>query len=292
MIFFVLIPGATPAMCPYPYNKAGGISCDDKYSPRSKWIEYDSQILNALFCVTGFGLLPWRLRDFYYLYRWRICKDHNGHRKLAGIYKGWYRLPGSDQLSEDLGPPPAPEKEKKMKNRKEVEVADEALPAYTDEDLATLSANPAVPLPVWKMPEPPLTGVRSAPTKSWNLDIVIWMYILNSAFQVCLAGFMWGMTRFNRPSWATALFIVLGFLTGIAAGLVVFKEGKKVKAAEGIPVKDYDVVENVEEFQERRVREEKKQQRRDKKSNRHAEKSDGADVAQRIVTRERDVAVK
>ncbi|KFY94778.1 hypothetical protein V498_03727 [Pseudogymnoascus sp. VKM F-4517 (FW-2822)] len=31
-------------------------TCDDINSPRRVWIEIDSQILNALFCVTGFGL--------------------------------------------------------------------------------------------------------------------------------------------------------------------------------------------------------------------------------------------
>ncbi|CAF4549618.1 unnamed protein product [Rotaria sp. Silwood1] len=35
---------------------------------RKIWIEIDSQILNALFCVTGIGLIPWRVRDLYQLY--------------------------------------------------------------------------------------------------------------------------------------------------------------------------------------------------------------------------------
>jgi len=35
---------------------------------RKKWIEIDSQILNALFCVTGIGLIPWRVRDLYHAY--------------------------------------------------------------------------------------------------------------------------------------------------------------------------------------------------------------------------------
>jgi MFS family permease len=36
---------------------------------RKVWIEIDSQILNALFCVTGLGLIPWRVRDLYQVYR-------------------------------------------------------------------------------------------------------------------------------------------------------------------------------------------------------------------------------
>ncbi|KAH6724988.1 hypothetical protein BKA61DRAFT_688300 [Leptodontidium sp. MPI-SDFR-AT-0119] len=49
MLFFLLL-GATPAMN-HP-------SKDADSSPRNKWLEIDSRILNALFCVTGFGLAP------------------------------------------------------------------------------------------------------------------------------------------------------------------------------------------------------------------------------------------
>ncbi|QSS64467.1 hypothetical protein I7I51_01535, partial [Histoplasma capsulatum] len=61
MIFFLLL-NAAPALC--------NSSCSASNSARKIWIEIDSQILNALFCVTGFGLIPWRFRDFYYLLQW------------------------------------------------------------------------------------------------------------------------------------------------------------------------------------------------------------------------------
>src|SRR5215471_13975027 len=48
-----------------------------------KGIEIDAQILNALFCVTGIGLLPWRLRDGYLLFR-------GNWPKLSKIHAGWY----------------------------------------------------------------------------------------------------------------------------------------------------------------------------------------------------------
>ncbi|KAF4332437.1 hypothetical protein FBEOM_13767 [Fusarium beomiforme] len=60
MLFFLLLKAA-PAMN-HP-------SADDDDSPRKKWLEIDSQILNALFCVTGFGLAPWRFRDLYLFVR-------------------------------------------------------------------------------------------------------------------------------------------------------------------------------------------------------------------------------
>ena len=67
MLFFLLL-NAAPAMC-HP-------SCNDDYSSRKIWLEIDSQILNALFCVTGFGLAPWRFRDFYWMVR---CYSHDQH---------------------------------------------------------------------------------------------------------------------------------------------------------------------------------------------------------------------
>jgi hypothetical protein len=57
-VLFFLLLGAAPAMN-HP-------SKDAISSPRKIWIEIDSQILNALFCVTGFGLAPWRFRDLYW----------------------------------------------------------------------------------------------------------------------------------------------------------------------------------------------------------------------------------
>jgi hypothetical protein len=46
-MLFLLLCNASKAMC--------RPTCNDINSPRRIWIEIDSQILNALFCVTGFG---------------------------------------------------------------------------------------------------------------------------------------------------------------------------------------------------------------------------------------------
>jgi len=54
MLFLILVGAANKTMP----NK----------ETRDNWIEIDSQILNALFCLTGIGLLPWRMRDLYHLY--------------------------------------------------------------------------------------------------------------------------------------------------------------------------------------------------------------------------------
>jgi hypothetical protein len=47
---------------------------------------------------------------------------------------------------------------------------------------------------------------------------------------------MWGLNRFNRPSWVTALLIVIGMLSAMAAGILQLIESKKIKAREGIPL--------------------------------------------------------
>ena len=200
-MLFLLLINSSPAMC-HP-------SCNAINSSRRIWIEIDSQILNALFCVTGFGLIPWRFRDFYYLLKWRIGKQPNALRRLAGIHSGWFRLPGSEKL--------------------------QLVPSTDDE------ANPAVPIPLMKAPPPPLTGVRAPRSALWKLDFVIWMFVLNTFLQVVLSGFMWGLNRIDRPSWSTGTFVAMACIVAAAGGLVIFLDGKKVKNIEGVPVSGEDL---------------------------------------------------
>ncbi len=96
-------------MC-WGYNPQGELvlDCDNIEGPRRKWIEWDSQVLNALFCVTGFGLIPWRFRDLYYLLQFRMMGKYEGLQRLAGIHRSWIRLPGSQDLPVDVVSDPAP----------------------------------------------------------------------------------------------------------------------------------------------------------------------------------------
>ena len=198
-----------PAMC-HP-------SCNHIDSPRRKWIEWDAQILNALFCVTGFGLAPWRFRDLYYLMRYRILKDSRGLRRLAGIHRGWFRLPGSEALPADLGPHNIPQ---------QVDVDD----SYNN-----------VPFPEAKIPDAPLTGVRAPASRVWKMDLVVWLMVWNTFFQICLAAFMWTLNRYDRPSWATGLFVALACIVGAVGGYFMFAEGKAIKSIEGVPLSQEDI---------------------------------------------------
>ena len=215
-MLFLLLCNASPAMCQTGY---GTTDCDDKAtSPRQIWLEIDSQILNALFCVTGFGLIPWRFRDFYYLMRFRVKKEQAALRRLAGYHRGWFRLPGSDQL-------PA----------KPIEV-----------EMSKTSSNPAVPLPAKKVPHPPLTGAWAPPTALWKMDFVVWAFVLNTVVQAALSGCMWGLNRFNRPSWVTGFLVALACIIAGMGGIMQFVEGKRIKKVEGIPLDTAEDLQDVE----------------------------------------------
>ncbi len=208
-MLFLLLCNAAPAMC------LDG-DCNHIDSPRRIWIETDSQILNGLFCVTGFGLAPWRFRDAYHLFRYRYGKDQKALRALAGIHRGWFRLEGSETLPAHLSP----------KN--------------VEEALGTFDLD-KVPYPLETIPEAPPTGERAPPTKLWKMDFVVWLQLSNTAFQVCLCVFMWAMDRYARPSWSTGLFVCLACIVGCVAGIMMGAEGKAVKRIEGVPLTKKDL---------------------------------------------------
>ncbi|KAL8946204.1 MAG: hypothetical protein Q9222_007374, partial [Ikaeria aurantiellina] len=228
MLFLLLIGGGKQYMC-FPPGSHGEKDCNDLQSPRRIWIEIDSQILNALFCVTGFGLIPWRFRDLYYLLKWRVGRNYDGLRKLAGIHRSWFRLPESDQLPID------------GTKTRDYETSN---PAHT-----------AIPIPASKAPDQPLTGIRAPPTSLWKLDYVIWAYVLNTFLQIVLSVFMWALNRYDRPSWSTGTFVALACIVAGLGGLMVFQEGKRVKAVEGIPVPEAEVLKDIENQVEEKKKE-------------------------------------
>lgn len=257
-MLFLLLCNASPYMCwapihtpenqrhmspaaalslPGPYYK----NCNDINSPRRIWIEIDSQILNALFCVTGFGLAPWRFRDLYYLLRWRFTSEKKagrmeklyGMRILAGIYKSWFRLPGSETLDNLSTQEYLNTLEKTSGSTTTASTRD--LEAF----LSTFPENDVrIPLPLSKQPPTPPTSIRAPPTAPWKLDFFVWCQAWNTFFQCCLCGFMWGMNRYARPPWSTGLFVALACGIAGVGGWMSFKEGKKVKKVEGVVRKD------------------------------------------------------
>lgn len=206
-MLFLLICNAAPAMCKP--------TCEDINSSRRKWIEIDSQILNGLFCVTGFGTIPWRFRDLWYLMQYRLLKKEIGLRRLAVIHRNWFRI--SSTL--------------------------DTFTVHNPNDGGPTNARQiSFITPELKVPTPPLTGIYSPPTAMWKLDFVIWSMVWNTIFQIVLSGLMWGLNRYDRPGWSTGLFIALGCIVGGMGGLVSFLEAKKVKSIEGVEVTHQDLV--------------------------------------------------
>jgi len=196
---FLLSLHAAPAMC-VP-------SCVDMDSPNKKWIEIDSQILNAMFCVTAFGLIPWRFRDLSWLLLWRFgssTRSEAALRQLAEVHSGWFRLGSQGEVGFGLN---------------DVE-------------------NPAMPLSSAQKMERPPSGKRAPLTASWKLDYVIWLFVWNTFFQAILCGFMWGYDRRKRPAWGVYVFLCLGMASSAAAGLMMFFEGRKVSKIEKLSIKD------------------------------------------------------
>ncbi|KAI1374656.1 hypothetical protein F4677DRAFT_163436 [Hypoxylon crocopeplum] len=211
-MLFLLLCNAAPQMC----LVNGVYDCNHIDSPRRIWIETDSQILNGLFCVTGFGLAPWRFRDWYFLLRYRLRGDQKALRRLAGVHRGWFRLSGSNQLPIALGP----------KN--------------IEETAANFNID-SVPYPLATISDAPPTGIRAPPTNLWKLDFVIYFNVANTFLQCVLSGFMWALNRYDRPSWSTGLFVCLACIAGAIAGIMMGVEGKHVKAIEGVPLTKRDI---------------------------------------------------
>lgn len=206
-MLFLLLCNAAPSMC-HP-------SCDNINSSRRIWIEIDSQILNGLFCVTGFGTIPWRFRDLYLLLLYRIRKEEMALRRLAGTNRGWFRLAGSEGLPVELGP----------------------------ENIGFVVSNiytSTIPYPSDQIPNAPFTGIRAPATSLWKLDFAVWAMVMNTFFQTCLAGVMWGFDRHDRPSWCTGLFMALACLVAGCGAAMSFVERRKVKGIEGLPVSAQD----------------------------------------------------
>jgi hypothetical protein len=140
---------------------------------------------------------------------WRldgVKRRETGIRRLAGIHRGWYRLQRSDTLPADAS----------AKN-------------VSPED-------PAVPIPSEKIPDPPPTNIHAPPTKPWKMHVVVWMNVFNTLLQVVLCFYMWHYNRYDRPSWATRLFVALGCIVAGLGGIMMVHEGEYVKRVEGVPI--------------------------------------------------------
>ncbi|RPA82121.1 hypothetical protein BJ508DRAFT_414372 [Ascobolus immersus RN42] len=61
---------------------------------RLHWIEIASQVVNALFTLTGFGLAPWRFRDLYWLIRAKYFHSTHSWGRICKKNVSWFRPDG------------------------------------------------------------------------------------------------------------------------------------------------------------------------------------------------------
>lgn len=199
MLFFLELHAA-PAMNHPDHGNADS-------SPRKIWLEIDSQILNALFCLTAWGLAPWRFRDLYWIGVWRLSRNVSRSkaaiRRLAARNESWFRMRDSDF---------------------EEGTVDEAFHRKQT-----------------------FSGLVAPPTATWKMDFVVHMMVLNSLLQAGMAFFMWHWNRIDRPSWGTGTFIGLGCAVSLFAGIMSWWEGRKIKKIEGPKVISKDEEEEEEE---------------------------------------------
>lgn len=175
------------------------------------WTEICEQILNGLFCLTGIGLIPWRVVDTYrVIYIWYYKRLTRKLRKKAGLPELYDK--------EDLPDP--------IFDPNHVRV-------LTDKQQYQLHHHQKkfMKSQTWYRPH----GTETH--RAFPINTALWICIFNDAnsvFQCTLAGCMWGMNRFQRPAWSTSVLILLAFTCGIISGILIWRGGKKTKRTERV----------------------------------------------------------
>lgn len=247
-MLFLLLCNAAPAM-----TKEWGP--DDKvHSPRQIWIEIDSQILNALFCITGLGLFPVRARDFYYYIRGTslslLLKSNNEKSKKRIITKsssGTFSRnnciqEGTNTNNTNDNEQKHPDEIDLEKGKQSLEKKSNTIVKSDSKDVVTDDDNDydddTNRRDNWdggdiyyrrKILKYHSSWFLEGYSNEWKLLTVILLYIMNSVFQVLLCVAMWRYNRFTRPSWVTGTLIAASFSCVIIAGIIMFIEATKVK---------------------------------------------------------------
>jgi len=188
------------------------------------WIEICEQILNGLsrchdtheagphpnfiglFCLTGIGLIPWRVVDTYRMLKiWYYKRRTRKLRKKASLPE----LYDNDDLPDPMFDP-------------------NYVHVLTDKEQYELhhQQKKFMKSQTWYRPH----GTETH--RAFPITIALWICLFNdgnSVFQCMLAGCMWGLNRFERPGWTTASLIPLAFGCGIISGIFIWRGGKKTK---------------------------------------------------------------
>jgi len=195
------------------------------------WVELSSQVENALFTLTGIGLLPWRVMDTY-----RILKIWRYKRLDATLRRqqSFPPLENQDDLPDpDLDPNfthVLTEKQQRDLRRQQKRFQKSQM-WYRAHGTDTHRAFPI------------------------NTALLICLLVDgNSFFQCFLCGCMWGLNRYNRPAWTTGLLIPASFLCAIAAGVTIAKGGSKTKKAAEVEARLLGALQEARETEKKTTR--------------------------------------
>ncbi|KAI0269105.1 hypothetical protein BC834DRAFT_1039699 [Gloeopeniophorella convolvens] len=175
------------------------------------WVEVCEQIEDGLFCLTGIGLIPWRLIDTYRIVTiWYYKRLTRKLRRKAGLPE----LYDNDDLPDPIFDP-------------------NYVHVLTDKQQYELhhQQKKFMKSQTWYRPH----GTETH--RAFPINTALWICLLNdgnSVFQCMLAACMWSMNRFVRPAWVTSLLIPAAFGCGIASGVLIWKGGKKTKRTERV----------------------------------------------------------
>jgi hypothetical protein len=183
------------------------------HNPSSQdfWEEICEQILNGLFCLTGIGLIPWRIVDTYRMIKiWYYKRLTRKLRKKAGLPE----LYDKDDLPDPIFDP-------------------NYVRVLTDEQQYELhhQQKQFMKSQTWYRPH----GTETH--RAFPINRALWICIFNDAnsvFQCTLAACMWALNRFQRPAWTTSVLILFAFTCGIISGILIWRGGKKTKRTERV----------------------------------------------------------
>ncbi|KAL0572041.1 hypothetical protein V5O48_009919 [Marasmius crinis-equi] len=177
------------------------------------WVEVSSQVVNALFTITGIGLAPSRILDTY-----RIAKIYHYKRRTARLRKeaGLPQLYDPDDLPDPAFDPNyvhvLTDKEQKDLHRQQRKFQ------YSQ---------------TWYRPHG--TETHRAYPISYALTICC-LNDGNSIFQAMLCGCMWSQA-FERPPWTTGTLIPASFLCGIFSAVFIARGSAKSKRTKEVKEK-------------------------------------------------------
>ncbi|KAI0702885.1 golgi-body localization protein domain-containing protein [Cytidiella melzeri] len=175
------------------------------------WVEVCQQVETGLFTATSIGLIPFRVLD-----TWRISRIFHWQR----ITLQRRRKAGLPDLYDNNDLPDPAYDENYVHVLTEKEQAD--LHYQQHKFMQSMT---------WYRPHGTFTH------RAFPIDLALWICImndLNSFFQCLLSGCMWGLNRFQRPAWTTAITLPAAFVAGILAGGFIWWGGKKTRRHEQV----------------------------------------------------------